>query len=267
MASAGQIVPAARPLRVACIQTLIFTLTRSVIMTGLFFAVFRAPGYAADNPPAPVLSPAATLPGAIPPAVPAATVKLPAQALLPKLLPRPASPNPTWKELPPQFKQALAPLATEWDRLDAPHKSKWVEIARKFTRMKPEEKDRIQERMRAWVALTPDQRRLARESFVRTKKLNTDQKSDQWQQYQQLSPEQKASLAEDVARKNKVVTLPSHLSKPKIVPPIKSLQKPLLLQPSPAPSLSGKSVTTSDPAVLPAGTPAVVVPASPVVDK
>ena len=85
--------------------------------------------------------------------------------------------------------QALSPLATEWDKLDSPHKSKWLEISRRYVTMKPEDQSRMQERMRAWIALTPEQRRVARESYARTKKLNTDQKSAQWQQYQQsLAP-------------------------------------------------------------------------------
>lgn len=167
--------------------------------------------------------------------------------------------NPAWKELPPAQQQALSPLATEWNSLDAAHKSKWLAIARKFETMKPDEQNRIQERMRAWVALTPDQRRVARESYTRTKKLNTDQKSAQWQQYQQLPEEQKKLLAAEAA-KNKVATLPPSHSKPKSVPPIKSAQKPALQQ-----SIMPKSPGT--PAALPPagtpGSPPALAPAAP----
>lgn len=160
----------------------------------------------------------------------AGTSVTPAPAVAPvKTQAKAAIVNPSWKELKPAQQQALSPLVAEWDKLDANHKSKWLEIARKFETMKPDEQIRIQERMRAWVALTPDQRRVARESYARTKKLNTDQKSAQWEQYQQLPDEQKKKLAAEAA-KNKVASLPPTHSKPKTVPPIKSVQKPILQQ-------------------------------------
>lgn len=141
---------------------------------------------------------------------------------------RPVVADPPWKDLTPAQQQALAPLATEWDKLDILHKSKWLAISRKFVTMKPDEQMRIQERMRAWAALTPDQRRVARESYARTKKLNTDQKSAQWEQYQQLPEEQKKHLAAEAA-KNKIATPPSSQGRSKIVvPPIKSTPKPVL---------------------------------------
>jgi hypothetical protein len=99
--------------------------------------------------------------------------------------------KPLWTELSPAQQQALMPLAAEWDRLDPFRKKKWLEIGSKFAAMKPDEQARVQERMREWAKLTPEQRRVARESFARAKKLNPDQKSAQWQQYQQLSEEQK----------------------------------------------------------------------------
>ena len=196
--------------------------------------------------------------------IPAATPETPVVPAAPKSTSRQTAANPAWKELPPMQQQALAPLASEWDKLDAPHKAKWIEIGRKFPKMGTEEKDRIQERMRAWVALTPDQRRVARESYARTKKLNTDQKSAQWQQYQQLPEEQKEKLAAEAAKKLKVATLPPTQSKPKTVPPIKSVQKPLLLQSLSPPAANG-SASISPPAsatVVPDIAPAVTLPAS-----
>ena len=165
--------------------------------------------------------------------------------------------NPGWKDLKPVQQQALAPLVAEWDKLDSNHKAKWLAIARKYETMKPDEQVRVQERMRAWVTLTPDQRRVARESYARTKKLNMDQKSAQWQQYQQLPDEQKQKLAAEAA-KNKVATLPSSQSKAKTVPPIKSVQKPILQQ-----SIMPRTAVVSPafPANTPAATPVVPAPA------
>ncbi|MBC7514518.1 MAG: DUF3106 domain-containing protein [Herminiimonas sp.] len=192
------------------------------------------------------------------------------QAVPPKSSGKAAIVNPSWKELSAPQQQALSPLATEWDKLDAPHKSKWLEISRRYVTMKPDDQSRMQERMRAWVALTPEQRRVARESYARTKKLNNDQKSAQWQQYQELPEDQKKTLAAE-AGKNKVAALPSVHSKPKTVAPIKSASKPILQQsvspksaaapvtPTVSPSASSAVPATTAPAL-----PATVVPAPPV---
>ncbi|MES2830872.1 MAG: DUF3106 domain-containing protein [Pseudomonadota bacterium] len=137
--------------------------------------------------------------------------------------------GPFWKELSAPQKLALSPLVSVWDQLDAQQKLKWLEISRRFAKMKPDEQNRMQERMRAWVALTPEQRRVAREVYSRAKKLNTDQKSAQWQQYQQLPEEQKRRLMAE-ANKGKVRTLAPSNNKPAVVPPLKSVQKQMLQQ-------------------------------------
>jgi Protein of unknown function (DUF3106) len=139
--------------------------------------------------------------------------------------------KPLWTELTPMQQQALAPLATEWDKLDSFRKNKWLAIGNKYASMKPDEQQRVQERMRDWVKLTPEQRRIARESYARAKKLDPDKKSEKWQQYQQLPEEQKKKLAADVASKKHVATLPpASQAKTKTVPPIKEAPKPVIQQ-------------------------------------
>lgn len=233
----GEHVPAARLLRAACISRPDSTLdTRSVAAICLAVAlVCGATGLAlAQAVATPPIPSTAT---SVPPA--------PAVAGAPKAPSRPSLSNPAWKDLAPMQQQALSPLATEWDKLDASHKSKWLALVKKFVSMKPDEQARIQQRMRAWVALTPDQRRVARESYARTRKLNTDQKSAQWEQYQQLPDDQKKKLAAEAA-KNKVATPPPSQSKPKVVPTLKSATKPVL-QESVRPH-SGASETLGKPA-------------------
>ena len=142
-----------------------------------------------------------------------------------------ATATPTWAQLSPGQQQALAPLATEWDKLDVFRKKKWLEIGNRYAKMAPEEQQRMQERMRDWVKLTPEQRRIARESYARAKKLGPEQKHEHWQQYQQLPEEQKKKLAQDAASKKHVATLPSHAAQDKngkTVPPIKSAPKPVI---------------------------------------
>jgi len=168
--------------------------------------------------------------------------------------PGPATPQPLakplWTELTPAQQQALAPLANEWDQLDAFRKGKWLAIGNKFPGIKPDEQQRVQERMRDWISLTPEQRRMARESYARAKKLNSDQKSAHWEQYQQLPEEQKKKLAAGAAAKKPVAALPPATAQGKSpIPPIKSAPKPVLersvtpqvtnqsaLQPSPQPT-------------------------------
>ena len=84
-----------------------------------------------------------------------------------------------WSELTPVQRQALAPLEAEWNNIDPVRQRKWLSIGNRFSAMNPEEQQRLQDRMRDWARLTPDQRRLARENFYRTKKLDSTQKKRQ----------------------------------------------------------------------------------------
>ncbi|MEO8600156.1 MAG: DUF3106 domain-containing protein [bacterium] len=112
-----------------------------------------------------------------------------------------------WATLSAQQQQALAPLSADWDNLDAPRQKKWLEIGNKFPSLKPEERIRVQNRMRTWIALSPEQRRIARENFRRAKKINSNQKNTHWQEYQQLPDAQKKRLAAVGASKKRVATL------------------------------------------------------------
>lgn len=184
----------ARPLRAVCLLAFLLSLGAA----GIAYA-------GADNAPAP--------------AVKSAPVK------------QQSATKPFWTDLTPAQQQALAPLATEWDKLEPNRKTKWLAIGNKYASMKPDEQQRVQERMREWVKLSPEQRRIARESYARAKKLNPNQKSEHWQRYQQLPEEQKKKLAADAASRKHVATLPSaSQSKNKTVPPIKSTPKPVLEQ-------------------------------------
>jgi len=127
-------------------------------------------------------------------------------------------------------------------------KEKWLQMSTTFATMKPDEQARIHERMREWAEVTPAQRRTARETFIHAKKLDPEQKTAQWEKYQQLPDEQKQKLAADAASKKPVAALPSVNNKAKIIAPIKSTPKPVLensvtpqataqsnIQPSPLP--------------------------------
>lgn len=122
----------------------------------------------------------------------------------------PVAVKPLWQELTPAQKAALAPLASEWDRMDSVRKQKWLDIGNRFAGMKPDEQQRVHERMRAWLKLTPEQRRQARENYTLTKKIDKSAKSAKWDEYQQLPEEEKKKLAAAAAaaKKPQVTNLP-----------------------------------------------------------
>ncbi|MES2538576.1 MAG: DUF3106 domain-containing protein [Pseudomonadota bacterium] len=156
--------------------------------------------------------------------VAATTPAIPANSPAAKAAEQPT--KPLWANLTPPQQQALFPLAAEWDRLDPVHKTKWLAISSKFSTMKNDQQVRLQNRMRDWAKLTPEQRRVARESYSRAKKLNPGQRTAEWQQYQQLPEEQKRKLAAEAAAKKRIANLPSaSQGKNKVTPPPKSALK------------------------------------------
>jgi hypothetical protein len=130
-----------------------------------------------------------------------------------------AETHPLWTELTPAQRIALAPLESEWSKIDTFRKKKWLQISSRFSSMKPDEQQRLQEKMRIWAKLSPDQRRHAREVYSRTKNLDAEQKSAEWQQYQQLPEIEKKRLAKDIAAKKHVANLPTTPVSPAIKPP------------------------------------------------
>ncbi len=168
--------------------------------------------------------------------------------------------KPLWATLSHPQQVALEPLAGEWDRMEGVRKQKWLEIANRFASMNADEQGRVHDRMREWVKLTPEQRRLARENYTLSKKIDAGQKSEQWEKYQQLPEEQKKQLADEAAKaraKKQVTNLPPQAqSNVKTVAPIK---RPL----PPAACAAGtvKNIAAATPACVPA--PAAAMPVIP----
>lgn len=103
--------------------------------------------------------------------------------------------RPTWKELSEPQRQALQPLAAHWDSMPSDGKRKWLALSHNYYNLSPDEQAKLQSRMREWGQLSQQQRSQARLNYAETKKLAPEQKSAQWQAYQQLSPEEKRKLA------------------------------------------------------------------------
>jgi hypothetical protein len=127
--------------------------------------------------------------------------------------------KPLWRALTPAQQLALQPLQGEWDQMDGLRKQKWLQLANRFTTMKPEEQQRMQERMREWAKLTPRQRELARETYARARRIAPDQKTASWENYQQLTDDQKKQLASSTAGRKATSVVPSQASG-KVVAPL-----------------------------------------------
>jgi hypothetical protein len=98
------------------------------------------------------------------------------------------SAQPSWEQLKPQQKEVLAPLAQEWNNLDAAKRKKWLGIAKRYPGMKPSEQHRTQLQMRDWYSLTPEQREIVREKYKTIKKLPPDKRDEikqKWRGYGQ----------------------------------------------------------------------------------
>ncbi|MGN6388410.1 MAG: DUF3106 domain-containing protein [Burkholderiaceae bacterium] len=163
--------------------------------------------------------------------------------------------KPAWAELSSAQRDALAPLSSEWSGMDALHKRKWLTVAARFATMTPDAQQRLHERMRDWIGLTPEQRRLARESYYRAKRLGPREKTEKWEQYRQLPEEQKRKLAEKAPAKRRVTRLPPAHAVPHPVPPIKAT--PSAGKPHGAPSSPAAPVLPAATVAAPAATPAL----------
>lgn len=103
----------------------------------------------------------------------------------------------SWQQLSPMQKEALAPLQPEWERFNADRKRKWLNIASRYPAMSPAQRATLHHRMTAWVNMTPQQRRMARENFLATGKAPLDSRKEAWERYQKLPDAEKRKLARE----------------------------------------------------------------------
>ena len=117
-----------------------------------------------------------------------------------------------WTELSSEQKQILAPLARDWNSLDLQRQTKWLLIAQRYGSFTPDEKARMQERMKEWAHLSPNDRKLARDSFTSVQKVPAEQRGtvkdnirQQWYEYQSLAESEKERLrSEGLLRSGKL---------------------------------------------------------------
>lgn len=120
-----------------------------------------------------------------------------------------AAGGPSWSQLSPAQKSALAPLQQDWDQLDGQRKQKWLEVASRFRNMSPQRQERVRERMNEWARMTPAQRSEARVNYQQSKQLPPQDRQARWEAYQSLPPEERAALAAARAKPAEQATKPS----------------------------------------------------------
>jgi len=109
--------------------------------------------------------------------------------------------KPTWSDLTPAQREALAPLVNDWASFDSNRKRKWLEVAEKYPNLSPEGKQRVQQRMGEFSRLTHEQKKTARENFIRAYELPADQRQATVQKFQDLPEDKKRELADRAAAK------------------------------------------------------------------
>ncbi|HQR23094.1 MAG TPA: DUF3106 domain-containing protein [Burkholderiaceae bacterium] len=117
--------------------------------------------------------------------------------------------RPAWTELSPAQREALAPLAKDWNAMDSMRKRKWLEVAAKYPNLSPEGKQKLHERMGEFARLTPEQRDTARKNFRRAYEVPADQRQATVQKFQDLPPEKKQALADKAAARPEPQRRPS----------------------------------------------------------
>jgi hypothetical protein len=152
--------------------------------------------------------------------------------------------GPSWGSLNSSQKKALKPLERDWNSIDGPRKTKWLEIAGKYEKLSPAEQARVQERMSDWTRLSPKQRGEVRQNYKEAQQV--PDRKERWESYNALSPEERQKLAErakpqpqakrrddgpnrkrdEVAPKSNIVPNSSYAARPRTVAPAVSQAQP-----------------------------------------
>jgi hypothetical protein len=103
--------------------------------------------------------------------------------------------GPRWAELAAAHRKVLAPLANDWDGLDARSKERWIDVAGRYPKMAPDEQQRANQRMGEWSHMTVAQRTQARMNFQETRTVSKEEREERWKSYQALPDEKKRELA------------------------------------------------------------------------
>lgn len=97
-------------------------------------------------------------------------------------------------------------------------KKKWLGIADRYPAMKQDEQQRMQDRMREWANLSPEQRSKVRSTYKDFNQLPPEQKQvvkQKWEAYSNLPPDQQ-QRAREGGRSSKLLAPPAESTSPAI---------------------------------------------------
>jgi hypothetical protein len=114
-----------------------------------------------------------------------------------------------WNILSEDQRSVLAPLEEDWGSLSLSRQKKWVEVANLYPKMEEADRITLQSRMSAWAGLSSKERQRARDNYLRTLKISPEKKAAAWENYQQLTDEEKKLLADKRAASAKRTTVTS----------------------------------------------------------
>ncbi len=112
--------------------------------------------------------------------------------------------QPQWSALTPEQKAILAPLAKEWNEMDAFRRKKWLGIAQRYPTMSPDEQVSMQRNMKQWARLAPEERKAAREKYKTLKKVTPEERQTvrrKWEEYSALPQEERDRLKKEAPRR------------------------------------------------------------------
>ncbi len=104
---------------------------------------------------------------------------------------------PSWTHLSPTQQHILSPLQADWHEFDHDRKRKWLDIAARYPAMSLEQQQILQRRMNEWAHLSPEKRRLARETFLSTGKAPLQSRREAWEAYKKLPESERNKLKEE----------------------------------------------------------------------
>jgi hypothetical protein len=137
---------------------------------------------------------------------------------------RPDAGGPRWSDLSPAHRKVLAPLADDWNALDARGKERWIDVAGRFPKMPPDEQQRANQRMVEWAHMTVAQRIQARRNFQETRNVSKEEREARWQAYQALPEEKKRELAAKRAAAPASAASTTVAVRRRVSPPLDSVQ-------------------------------------------
>lgn len=113
-----------------------------------------------------------------------------------------------WHLLSEVQRNLLAPFEEQWAELSTREKQALANMAQRFPEVSAGDQERSMKRLAEWAELTPEDRRLARYNYRWMQQLDRSEVLAAWEQYQSLTPEQRAVLAAVGRTSNTAATHP-----------------------------------------------------------